>query len=500
MQMGIQTKLQGLIGLMALTGLGLIVFTFITLAAQENDALVINVAGRQRMLSQKMAKEVLALASGFEEKAYRTALQGTFDLFGQSHQGLLNGDPKLNLPPTKDKNILGQMKKVDALWREFSDQVGLVLKEPLDSPKFKTAVAAVMNMNVPLLQEMNKAVELYEESSRNKVVFLKTVMAGSGLLTLLLAVFCWLFIAARITRPVSLIVAELSQGADHVAEVSNQVSTASQQLAEGSSEQAAAVAETSASLAEIAGQTRKNADDAERGSRLMGETKTTVAKAEASMKEMHQAMNEVAASGREIGKIIRTIDEIAFQTNLLALNAAVEAARAGEAGQGFAVVADEVRNLAQRAAEAAKTTAELIERTIGQIGQGTDLVGQVVEIFGQAAEKANRGAELVAGIARASGEQAQGIEQIEAAIKQMDQVTQRNAAGAEESAAAAEELSVQAETTRAVVDRMRSLIGGADDREAGTAARSAQTGGPGRRFNLSPSSEIKKLNYQKSRF
>ena len=287
------------------------------------------------------------------------------------------------------------------------------------------------------------------------------MFGGASLAIILGAILAWV-ITRGITRPINRTIEALASGADQVAAASGQISSASQGMAEGASGQAAAIEETSASLEEMLSMIKQNAANAAQANRLMTEAKSVADKAGGSMKQMNLSMNEIASAGKEIGKIIKTIDEIAFQTNLLALNAAVEAARAGEAGQGFAVVAEEVRHLAQRAAEAAQSTAELIEGTIRSISQGTELVKTTDEDFMEMAVSSGKVAELIGEIAAATSEQAQGIEQLNQAVTVMDQVTQTNAATAEESASASEELNAQAECMLEVVGELISLVNGAD--------------------------------------
>jgi methyl-accepting chemotaxis protein len=315
--------------------------------------------------------------------------------------------------------------------------------------------------------------EVLALANRMTLVNLILFLAGLALIGIALS-----FLIRSIVNPVDRLAGDLNSGAEQVAAAASQISAASQSMAEGTTEQAAGLEETSSSLEEMTSMTRQNAENAAQANVLMRDNNQVMEEANQAMKELTHSMIDITTASEETGKIIKTIDEIAFQTNLLALNAAVEAARAGEAGAGFAVVADEVRNLAMRAAEAAKNTSVLIEGTVTKVKSGSEIVQKTNSAFEKVAGGSQKVAELVGEIAAASHEQAQGIDQINKAISEMDRVVQQNAANTEETASVSEEMFAQAEQMKRFVGNLSKIIWGNTQDENETMPRERQGSRP----------------------
>jgi nitrate/nitrite-specific signal transduction histidine kinase len=123
---------------------------------------VINVAGRQRMLSQKISKEICFLALGSDSDGQRAALAKSSALFSTSLAGLIDGNAELGLPPLGSASIKRQLEKVQELWKQFAPLIEEARGASAIAPELLRKVA---DLNPLILNEMNKAVTMFEGSA-----------------------------------------------------------------------------------------------------------------------------------------------------------------------------------------------------------------------------------------------------------------------------------------------------------------------------------------------
>ena len=124
-------------------------------------AISINLAGKQRMLSQKMTKEAFLIHLDIDKQENLKRLKESSELFNKTLTGLLKGDKSLNLVSIEDAKIQTQLKEVERLWKSFYQEIVSIL-----SGKAKASSYNILEKeNMKLLAEMNRAVGLYASKS-----------------------------------------------------------------------------------------------------------------------------------------------------------------------------------------------------------------------------------------------------------------------------------------------------------------------------------------------
>ena len=268
------------------------------------------------------------------------------------------------------------------------------------------------------------------------------------------------WMARSMVQKVTLLAQRLGIGTDSTASAAEHLLGNSERVATGSSQQASSLEETSAALEELTAMTQRNTVNAQAAKALATETTQAANASTQELSAMRTSIHAIELAGRNVARVLKSINEIAFQTNLLALNAAVEAARAGEAGAGFAVVADEVRALALRCATSAAETEQLIQHSQVKTAEGVKIIAHLSQDMEAMAVKVRRMDELVAEIAVASEEQNTGILQINQSVSELDVVVQNNSSNAAESASGAKQLTDNANSLRDAVGELLALASG----------------------------------------
>ena len=184
------------------------------IADQQHDSRVVNIAGRQRMLSQKITKASLYIAHTTSPEAtdrYRTELREALALWERSHKGLQQGDQEMGLPGNNSNEIRELFRRIDANHQAIVEASRSILSSPDDAGLLKDAIRTIQTNEPIFLTGMDAIVFRYDKEAKDKIKVASWLELGLMAITLLVLVLEALLIFAPATRRIRRDMQELAE-------------------------------------------------------------------------------------------------------------------------------------------------------------------------------------------------------------------------------------------------------------------------------------------------
>lgn len=205
------------------------------LSANDYDAQIINIAGKQRMLSQKISKCILLLKAELKvDRDVETELNTALEEWISAHNVLRNN--LINLPETAGK------KKLEALYKEVDIDIKKLFnlsltiqntstygKENIPSQEYEKAVISFLEKEPAFLKKMNDYVYGYERYASEKIKDIKNVESVTFVLVLVLLLFEILFLFKPAARKIRTTIKELIVAKDNAFDFADKANMAVKQ-------------------------------------------------------------------------------------------------------------------------------------------------------------------------------------------------------------------------------------------------------------------------------
>lgn len=209
------------------------------LNSQLNDSHIINIAGRQRALSQKLVKEVLLLeevTSKADEAIIKSEIQQTVLLWISSHIELQKGNKEMNLQTEETTKLLSLFQEIDPHHRTMVYAINTILSEGKAASNFKEQKAILLQNERPFLQLMDTIVNKYDARSNAELQNLKNkeywLLAFSLLILLLEMFFIFRPLSIQIRKTISNLIKSQSESDTNAIEIKTLLSEKEKSLKE----------------------------------------------------------------------------------------------------------------------------------------------------------------------------------------------------------------------------------------------------------------------------
>ena len=194
----ISTKIKIIGALLLVLMLSTIAITIYLNQQNVKDALVINIAGKQRMLTQKISKNIFYINYSTNKDFYE--LNMATDEFIGGLNILKHGDEDKKIYSAPTEKIKNQILEVDILWNRFHENIQnfKILTTSTESDKdekLKYVILSIYKNNTILLDNVDKLVTMYTNYSESKTEYMKIFQYISA--TILLSLFIYSLLRLR---------------------------------------------------------------------------------------------------------------------------------------------------------------------------------------------------------------------------------------------------------------------------------------------------------------
>lgn len=143
--------------------------------SQETDSRVINLSGRQRMLSQRIVKNALFMGEATTQEEYdkaRDELIISLDLWQRTHEGLINGNSELGLPGNNNNDIITMFNAIEPYFVNVAFGAKIILEKnfsDIGSLSWNQSLKVIEENEAQFLEIMDQIVFKYDELAKEKV-------------------------------------------------------------------------------------------------------------------------------------------------------------------------------------------------------------------------------------------------------------------------------------------------------------------------------------------